>query len=605
MKAVKHIFFLLLFVVVSFKTSTAQEIVFSATVDKKKVALNDYFELTYTIENADLKQFQPPDLSNFRLLGGPNQSTSMQIINGSMSRSVSLSYVLQPKTVGTVEIAPASFQYKGKVFKSNSVTVEAVQAGSSTTSPDQSQNETQQPGNEIADNVFIRAYVDKTNPYLGEQITVTFKLFTRLSIVNYGIDKMPALTGFWSNDIEFPQQLEVKKEVVDGVAYNVGTIRKVALFPQRDGTLEIDPLEMEAVVRIQQASRRRSFFDDFFGGYQDVKHTMKTNKININVKPLPRANRPTDFNGAVGDFSFDVSLNQTTTKVNEPLTYRIKISGQGNIKLIEEPKLDLPPDFEAYDPKVSETNPKGANPVKGSKTYEYLLIPRRPGEYRLPALNFSYFDPDKKDYVRLSSQEYLIKVEKGDGTYSSNTNQITGVSKENVELLGQDIRYIKTDQVNLKKQGRYFFGSSAFIILLISPLLLFAGALVVDRRRNKLQSNAFLLKRKKATGIARKRLKNAKKLMEQNNQKAFYNEVIKALLGYASDKFNIPTANLSKETVKEKLQGKAVREEDINHLMDTISKCEMALFAPSAVTGGMEQVYEDSTQLISTIESKA
>ncbi len=586
----------------------AQEIVFSASVNKKQVALNDYVQLTYTIKNAELNQFQQPDFSKFKILSGPNQSTSMQIVNGRMSSSLSLSYLLQPKQVGKITIVPAKFTYKGKNFESNSVTVEAVKAANG--GNNQSSGGQQSQGNTIADNVYIRAFVDKSSVYQGEQVTVTFKLYTRLQIVNYGVDKMPAFTGFWSNDIEYPQQLTAKKEMVDGVAFNVATIRKVALFPQRDGTLSIDPLEMEAAVRIKQQNNRKRrsvfddfFFDDFFGGYKDVKHKMRTNKINVKVKPLPRKNKPSNFTGAVGQFSFDTELSESETKVNEPLSFKIKISGTGNVKLVDAPEIDLPKDFEAYDPKITENFPKGSNPVRGSKTYEYLLIPRRPGEYRLPSVYFSYFDTKKKDYVRVQSPEYTIKVAKGDGEYVSN-NQVTGISKENIELLGQDIRYIKINSKGLKEKGKVCFGSPLFFLLLGLPFLLLAVLVFLLKRQNKLRSNTTLLKSKKATGIAKKKLKIAKKYMAEGDKKAFYDEVVKALWGYLGDRFNIPTAMLSKDKVRDVLGDKKVSEEDLQRLFETIDECEMALFAPSSSSDALEKTYSGAIDLISTIESK-
>lgn len=607
MKYIKYIFLFLL----SCNIILAQEIVFKATVNKNKVALNDYIQITFSIENGNPQKFAPPDFSKFNVLSGPNQSSSMQIINGHVSQSISYSYLIQPKEEGQIIIGPAVFVSGGKNFESNSITIEAVKSVSSGQSGNTQNNNSQSSsGNELSDNVYIKAFVDKTNVYQGEQVTVTFKLFTRMSILNYSMTKTPSFTGFWTTDIEFPNELKVTQENVDGIVFNVGTIRKIALFPQRDGTLEIDPMEMEAAVRIkvQNQQRGRSIFDDFFGDsffgmqYKDVKHLMKSNRIKINVKPLPQAGRPSDFNGTVGEFSLNGSLNQTSTETNEPLTYRITISGEGNLKLATDPVIELPKDFESFDPKISENFPKVVNPIKGSKTYEYLLVPRRPGTYKLPSVHFSYFDPNKRKYITLSTQEYTIDVEKGEGDITATSGSVTGISKEDVSLIGQDIRFIKT-LTRLKNKNQYFFLSGKFFLFSILPIGFFILFFIFYKKQQKEKANVSSLRSRRANRLAKKRLKLAQKLMQENNTKQFYNEVVRALWGYISDRLKIQQSDLSKDNILSTLKDRNVNEVHSNELIRIIDTCEMAVYSTLSESSSMENIYQSSIKLISAIES--
>jgi hypothetical protein len=453
----KPIFLILL--IFQFSISYSQEIVFRTTLSKNRVALGETFQLTFTLENADGRKFTPPALDDFFVVGGPNQSSNMQFINGSMSRSMSFSYYLQPKKEGTFSIEPGYVEVSGRNLKSNTVSVEVVKQGSAA----QGGNQSGKPAtleDQIAENVFVMMVLDKNEVYQGEQVTATFKLYTRMQIGNVTFSKVPAFSGFWTQDLENVQNIQFSKEVYKGVQFDVATLKKVALFPQRPGDLDVDPMELETVVRVQSKGRQRSMWDDFFATYQDVPFKMQSNKAKVKVKALPNANKPNSFNGVVGAFKMNVKLDKTETNVDDPITLSIKISGDGNIKMIEKPVFDLPKDFDVFDPKTNESVTKRNNNVTGYKTFDFLLVPRRPGSFKVPSFKFSYFDVNKKDYVTHTSPEFTIKVT---GQASTNaTQQVTGIKKEEVELLGEDIRFIKST-ASFQEKNSVFFGTALFI----------------------------------------------------------------------------------------------------------------------------------------------
>ncbi len=592
----------LIFLIISifhFSNSYTQEIVFRTTLNKNRVALGETFQLTFTLENADGRKFTPPALDDFFVVGGPNQSSNMQFINGSMSRSMSFSYYLQPKKEGTFSIEPAYIDVSGRNLKSNSVSVEVVKQGSA----GQGSNQGGKPAtleDQIAENVFVMMVLDKNEVYQGEQVTATFKLYTRMQIGNVTFSKVPAFSGFWTQDLENVQNIQFSKEVYKGVQFDVATLKKVALFPQRPGDLDVDAMELETVVRVQSKGRQRSMWDDFFATYQDVPFKMQSNKARVKVKALPNANKPNSFNGVVGAFNMDVKMDKTETNVDDPITLSIKISGDGNIKMIEKPVFELPKDFDVFDPKTNESVTKRNNNVTGYKTFDFLLVPRRPGSFKVPSFSFSYFDINKKDYVTHNSPEFTVKVT---GQASASTSQqVTGIKKEEVELLGEDIRFIKST-ASFQQKNSVFFGTALFTGAYITPFILFIGLLLYKRRDDELKGNTTLLKKKQATKAAGKRLAEARKHLQANDKKKFYDETAKALWGYLSDKLNIPQSELSKETATVTLVNKGVAAETGKKIFAVIEDCEMALFA-SVSGGSMDATYSSAESIINELESQ-
>ncbi len=579
----------------------AQDAKFTASVNKNKVGLNETFKITFSL-NKNGNKFNAPSFKDFFVLSGPNQSSNMQFINGNVSQTISFSYMLKPRAVGKYTIGSASIETDGNKILSNKVSIEVTK--SKTTPQANQQQQNKDIYKQIGENLFIKAKVDKTNVYQGEQIVVTYKVYTRVSVVNYAINKIPKLSGFWAQDINLSGQISLHTENIDGVNYNTGVLKKTILFPQKSGKLEIDPLAMECLVRVKTQSRRKSIWDDFFddpffGRSKDVKYVAASNPIRINVRSLPEANKPSNFKGAVGKLSMKASLNNTETKANEAVTYKIIISGKGNLKLIEPPELNLSKDVEIYDPEIVDNISATSAGMSGKRTIEYLLIPRYKGEYKIPGISFSYFDLTKKDYVTLSTPEYILKVTEGDEAPGTG---ITGVGKEDVQFIGKDIRFIKTGKQEFKKKGEYFFGSLTFFILLSFPFLAFAGMIFYKKRYDKLSADTLLLKRRKANKIARKRLLIAKKYLKESKKEAFYEEISRALWGYVSDKFNIQLADLSKDKVKDILVNKKVKEPLIDAVINTLDKCEFARFAPGSDSMEMENVYTSTIKLISELE---
>ncbi|MDP2207363.1 MAG: BatD family protein [Bacteroidota bacterium] len=572
---------------------------FSASMNRNKITTGEQLEITFTLEGSG-KNFQPPAFTDFLVLSGPNQSTSMQFINGAMSQSISYSYILQPRSEGKFTIGAASIESGSKKIQSNSITIEVTKGS---VQPKQQPSQSQEDASiskQISDNLFIRVSVDKSNIYQGEQITATYKLYTRVNITNYGVSKVPALTGFWAQEIALPKNPQFENEVLNGVQYKVATLKKTALFSQQSGTLEIDPMEADFIVQVQTRRRGGDVFDQFFGNVQNVEHKSKSNSLKINVRPLP-PNPPPGFSGAVGKFSTEFWLDKTETKSNEPVTLRVKISGRGNLKLIQPLKINFPTDLEIYEPKISDNISQSTNTISGSRTFEYLIIPRRQGNQKISSFSFAYFDPDKKEYVSFTSPDFNINVTKGTEIVPA---PAAGLSKEEIKLLGQDIRFIKSEPVKFKKHGETFFGSGLFITLSIAPIFLFFGFIFLYKRYEQNVSDVIRFKSKRATKIAKKRLATTKHLLSAKKRDEFYEELSKALWGYVGDKLGIQLSELSKDTVSTSLKARNVSDESINKILITLDHCEFARFAPSSDRLDMQNIYNDTVDLISTIEEE-
>jgi BatD DUF11 like domain len=599
---------------------SAQEIEFIASV-KPFVGLGENFNLTYTI-NAQAISFKGPNLSNFSVLSGPSTSTTSSIrsVNGrtSMSITYTFSYILQASKEGTFDIQPASVTVDRKSYESNPVTVKVVknasgnQQGQSPNTFPQSRNPQQRSGvaETGSNDVLLKAFVTSANPYQGEGIVVTYKLFFKVNIGNVNITKFSSFPGFWSqNLISETDKMQPYKQMIDGEQYVVVDIRKIVLFPLKTGRLTIDPLELVCVAEIKRQTKTKTgdpFFDDFFNdsffnnSYATVEKSLKSNPLVINVKPLPISDKPADFNGAVGNFSFRSEIDKTRLKTNEPITLKFIVSGQGNIQLIDKMNITFPPDFETYDPKITSDIKSAPSGISGSQTFEYLMIPRKPGRFNIKPVTFSYFDLSKQKYVQISSPQYSIDVEKGIGDATSLT--YSGASKEDIKYIGSDIRHIKNQPLSLRKTGTLFFNSTLFYLWIFLPLLAFIVLVVFWRKRRERHANTLLMKNRKATKIARKRLKKADHFLKSNKQERFYEEISLALWGYLSDKFGISLAELSMDSVHEALVNKNVEEEIINQFTETLNNTDYARFAPGDKSLMMGKIYNEALELISKIE---
>jgi hypothetical protein len=586
-----------------FLTASGQDPTLTATVSKNPVGNGEQFTITYTV-NANGNNFVAPAMTDFNVLSGPNQSFSTQFINGQMSQTINLTYYLQAKSEGTFNLGPATIISGGKKIVSNPLTIKVVKGAPQAQAGSDYKEVT-------SDNLFIRSSVDKTSVYQGESLVATYKIYTKVNIVNYAIPRMPTFTGFWTQDMPMPGQIQLHNETVNGVTYSVGELRKVLLFPQQSGTLVIDPMEVECIARIPVKRNRQSndpfdifndpFFNDpFFGsGARDVKAMIKSAPVKVTVKPLPDG-APASFNGAVGKFSFEATLDKKVTKTNEPVSLKIKISGKGNLKLINAPELNIPSDIETYDPKVGENVSATEGGTSGTKTFEYLLIPRHQGTYDIEPVSFSFFDLDKKQYVSFSSPKFELKVDKG----NDETAVTSGASKADIQVLGNDIRFIRTGPLRINTSGNTFYLSPLFYLSLILPFLLFIGAIIYRQRMQALNSNQGLVKSRKANKMAKKRLAVAGKLLGEKDKVKIYDEIFRALWGYISDKLGIPPADLSKESAAAALKKKNISDDSVNTLISTLDYCEFARFAQSSGDVSPEKAYKDAIDIITRIEDE-
>jgi hypothetical protein len=574
---------------------------FVASVEEIDATVNEPFQVSYTFSGSsinNLSNFSPPSFENFMILSGPNQSTSIQIINGAQSASITYSFVLQAKSVGTFTISSASINQSGKTYNSNSLVI-PVRKGQPKNQQQKNNNEISEA--EIAKNLYVRAIVDKTKPYKGEQVTVTYKLYTRLSIASQmGVNKLPQYQGFWAEELETTGNINFTTEIVGGQQFRVGVLKKVALFPTQTGSLEVTPFELAVPVQIQKQKSGKSVWDDFFGdpfGRSEIyEFNAKSNVVKIDVQPLPDG-QPEAFKGAVGDFSFEAKLNNTTVKSNEPLTLNVNISGSGNIKLLDMPEINLPNGFEKYEPKINEQiNRKGI--VSGTKSGEYLFVPRVVGTREIPPMEFSYFNPSQKKYFTLKSQQFTIDIKPGDKLASTEM-----VGKENIKELGTDIRFLKTSFEDVKKKEEYIINSTGFIVAGAFPFVLSLIVIGWKRKYDKLHGNVVLLRYQKAQKIAKTRLKTAKKLMDSQNHKEFYTELSSALFGYLEDKLHIPKSEFTVERAADELNKKNISVELITDLKAGAEKCEFVRFAPGAEKStAMQEMYDQIADVIINLE---
>ncbi|MBN3034672.1 MAG: protein BatD [Bacteroidales bacterium] len=591
------------------QSGVAEEISFSATT-KREVRVGERFNLVYKI-NAEGTGFTGPEIKDFTVHSGPHtsSSSSIQIINGQVTRSFeyTYTYVISAVSEGQYTIPPARIKVGGKWIESNAVAIRVVKV-TSTTPQGGGQNQGQA---DIRDQVFIRVSADKSSCYQGEGIVVTYKLYTQHPITQIDVKKMSSFPGFWSkNLLGDNENLRQYNEYYNGREYLVAEVRKVALFPQRSGDLTIEPLELSCLARIRQQRQRRyndpffdSFFNDpFFGGYQNVPLELKSNPLPIRVNPLPSTNKPADFTGAVGKFEMKAVADKNRLKANEAINVKITVSGTGNIELLELPDIAFPPDFETYDPKITENINATDRGISGSKTFEYLLIPRNPGEFRISPVRFSYFDPSSLSYKTLSSDGFSFIVEKGEGTSSGVA--YSGINQEDIRYIGTDILHIKTRIPHFMVTRSFFFGSLQFYLLLLLPLLLFLAFVIIWKKELRKRSDLALVRNRKATQVARKRLKNALYLLKEKNQDAFYVEISQAMWGYLSDKFSIPMAQLSMDTVSETLEAKHVSQDRIQQFLDTLNRCEFERFAPHRDASSMDQIYQEAVRFISELENE-
>ncbi len=601
--------YLILFVMLASFVAAQADVKVTASAPDVVVA-GDQFRLSYKVNTQDISDFQAPSINGFDVLIGPSRSSqsSFQMINGktSQSSSVTFTYVLCARKAGNFTINGATVTSGGKKYKSNSVRIEVLPAGKGSQGNSRSQGgddddtrmHTQDAGERITGkDLFIAVTASKKRVYEQEAILLTYKVYSLVSLSQL-IGDMPDLDGFHTQEIDLPKQKSLKMEHHNGRNYGTVVWRQYLLFPQRSGKLTIPSIKFQAVV-VQQ-NRSIDPFDAFFGGgstMTEVQKTIVAPALTIQVDALPSP-RPANFSGAVGKFTMTSSLTPKDVKSNDALTLRITVEGKGNMKLMKAPAVNFPKDFETYDVKTTDETKTGSGGVGGRMIFDYLAVPRHPGDYTIPAAEFCYFDPDAKEYKVLKSDTYPIKVGKGknSGRGSDYTN------KEDVKLLASDVRYIHQDNVTLRQPGEVYFGTLAWWLSYIIPLVIFIILVVVFRQKAIENANVAKLRNKKAGKAATKRLKKAGILLKAGEPSAFYEEVLKALWGYMGDKLNISVAELNKENVSEKLKARQVPEELISAFIDALNACEFARYAPGDPAQTMDKIYKEAADVLNKME---
>ena len=589
----------------------AQNVEFKASAPSV-VAVGEQFKLEYTL-NKEGDNLKVPTLEGFDLLMGPSvgQSFYSSNINGKMTQNVTFSYtyILEGTKKGTFQIPGATVIIDGKEYTSNALKIEVVEGSRNSNGNQAATNRPVQPDANATvndNNLFVKVEVSRRSLYMGESLMATIKVYTKVDLVNLGRTKFPDFNGFLAEEVPTPQRIELVREAVDGQIYNVGTIRKVLLYPQHTGEITIEPFELECIVRQRLANGGRSFFDEFFGNYKDVRAMRRSKPVTIQVKELPQLGKPAGFGGTVGNVTMATSLSADTVNANDAITYKVTFRGTGNLKLLKAPTINFPLDFEVYDPKESRDLNITENGTTGSVSFEYLIIPRYSGDYKIPAIRFSYFDSQSNTYKTIAGAEYNIHVRKGADKGQEETsagNQVKSFKKEDVRKVGEDIRYLKTEGLNLKAAGVRFFGTTLYWLALLIPFVLFVVGAVLNRRRIKANADIVRVKNKAANKMARKRLKVAASAMKNHNAEQFYDEVLKALWGYMSYKLNIDRAELNRDNISEILQSKGVEEDRIKEFIAVLDTCEYARYAPGSNSDQeMGKVYTDSIDVITKLD---
>jgi hypothetical protein len=645
----------------------SQNAVFSVNASADKMGVKDQIQVDYTIQNVpNLRSINNPHFEDFLVVSGPfsRQSSSISVVNNKMVQSVSVtySYVLQPKKTGTLNIpATTAKDAAGQTYQSNSLKIDVVngslarqQQRQQATDPfddpffqdpfaamaraqqqrmammrqhqQQAAAQRQQPQaadenvnmNDVYKNIFMRVIADKTTVHVGEQVTVTYKLYTRIPM-NAGISKLPSLNGFWTQDFEIAKGGAMKpvEEVIDGKTFQVFTVKKSALFPQQVGTLTLDPAEAKGTARIIQRSRQQDPFGDMFAddpffkqfigqmmqdpfsgsmygaAYKDVPVTMTSKPLKITVLPLPEEGKPQDFGNAVGNFTLEGKADKTKMTTDDVLTYTLKIRGSGNLKLIEAPALKLPNGLSSFDPTILDTITGRTTTISGAKIITYSIAANLPGDYELPAIPFSYYNPQTGKYTTLYTQPLKIQVAKGKHYNPSLAqNNLTDIHP----IVNKPLK-------SLSYNSRPLLFKAGYWSLYAIPMLAFIGLLVWRKREEEFSKDTVRLRNRRANKIALKRLSTAKKLLQQNQKAPFYEEISKALWLYISDKLNIPLSALSREKAHEGLlQTKNVQAGLLTRIDTVMNDCETTLYAPNMGAQHMQKTYEETIDIISKLE---
>jgi hypothetical protein len=559
------------------------------------------------IVNSGGGEFSAPSFEGFYKLMGPqtSYSSSTQIINGKVSRETTYTYVyyIQATREGKFVLAPATFVHKNKTYSSDSLRIEVIASGSSNQAAAVSGTgkvEDNEPVRESGDNIFLNLSLDKKEVFVGEHIVATVKIYTRVDISGINEIKFPDFQGFLRTDLNTPPLTSLQRENVNGTLYGTGIVQQFLLYPQISGEIVIDPVQITALIQ-QKTGQSDPFFGDFFSTYTTIPKAVLSPVVKVRVKPLP-GNKPEDFSGIVGKLSLSASLDKDSVSVNDAVNLKITISGSGNLKLANAPELKLPADVEVYDPKVSDDLKNGSNGTSGSKSFEYLLIPRHYGDYSIPSASYSYFDISTKKYEKLTIPELHFYASKGNDQNSGIT-VYGGISKEDVKYLGKDIRFIQQKAGSLKKSGSLISSGRSFYSAYAFALSVFLLVLFVRREHIRRNSDLTMVRNRKAAKVAGKRLKEANHCLKDGPADKFYDEILKAIWGYLSDKLNIPVSELTRSNAVNSLKERGIEEEQITKLTSVLDTSEFARYAPSSSGTEAAKIYDEASQFISSVEN--
>lgn len=594
-----RIIFFITLIICSVSAANAQ-VTFRASAPNT-VEKGQQFRLSYVL-NKDGRNLRLPEIKGFEVLFGPSKSQSFKssTVNGKTTTesSITYTYILSAQNEGDFTIAPATIDVDGTSYKSNSVSVKVLPPGKSGAQSSGGKQANQALSPNVSDrDAFIRAIVSKNSVYEQEGFTVTFKLYTTLNIVDIGKISFPEFEGFMVEEVDVPSN-QGQIERYNGRNYSTADLRKTILFPQRSGKITIPSGRLEMVFSVPSGKRVSTFF-----GTQevmaDVRKALVTNPITIDVKQLPD-NKPESFSNAVGSFTFKPSISTQQTRAHEPITFTFEISGTGNMKLIQTPEVKFPSNFEVYDPVIDNNLKVATNGLTGTRKIEILAIPRYEGNFNIPPIEFSYFDLNSRTYKTVKSPSYDLQIAKGDPSKAKTSNY---VNQQNVEV-EQDIRFLKLKKPQFYSKDKFFADSVTYWLLYIIPLIAFIMLYMFNRKRAKENANIVLMRTKKANKVATKRLKIAEKHLKAHNESLFYEETLRALWGYFSDKLSIPVANLTKDNIEAELSSKNIDDELISKFMQILNTCEFARYAPAQSEGAMESVYNDTVFAIGEMENR-
>lgn len=587
------------------------------------IGVGEQFRVVYTVNSKKISNFVAPDFGEFQVVAGPMQSSSSYSsnINGVQTHntSVTLTYILVANKEGTFTIGPSRINVEGSTLKSNALKINVSKNPTQTQRSQyqgrpQAQPSFQQNNVTVLDDkaIFVKAISNKSTAYIGQEIIITYKLYTLVPVSEFQVNKMPVNRGFWIEELDMSKDPSISEEIIDGKVYHVATLRKVIAYPQESGKLTIAPLDIDVQAMIKVNRNRRvstgdPFFDSFFNdpffqsmqsGYESVKKNIKSNSISVDVKPLPNTNL--NFSGGIGSFSIKASANPLKCKTNEAITLRYTISGEGNLSLIDKIDLNLPEEFESYDPNIIDNYNKTQSGIKGSRTFEYIIIPRVEGRIKVPKVDFVYFDINTKQYKTISTNDFEFEIEKGKAEKSSYQKQLS----EREIYKNKDIEYIKTEKIRPVSFNSFYFSHPYLYIILAIILLSVIVFIFLQNKKLESSKDVVNLRYKTARKMANRRFKKAKAYMNANMKEEFYDEVAKALWNYLLDRFKIEKKELSFDNVEDTLKSNNIDSQTIERLITLLNSCEFVRFGYNKQEEGLVGLYNESIETISQIESQ-